>query len=219
MQKESFLSDFLFLGRMTIPIDDMVFSELDEPFDEIIPHWDYVATCDEIQSALTKKPEHREKLFFPGNAALHGIENGRVFLYLTDYSNNPLMKDPEGSVEVFRRGESVVIDPEAASEIRRRAESGEGITRIDITDIIFSEQPYQGQGKISVSRLALRSGKDMFHATYPNQVVALFEALHGDALYGTDGIGSKGIVHDSLTTPILVRQILVMMVDAMKLHM
>lgn len=148
--------------------------------------------------------------FFCGDGVFFGLEEMRQFMLLTDFPNNPLMKNPEESERLLAENRYFLQPPEAKA-LEELAQSGNGAVKIDLTGLklVGSESRHV----LEIDYSALVKGLDnavkrmdesplpekpLFQAVertaatqYGEFVTPLLGWILGKSPYGPDGLGAK----------------------------
>lgn len=159
-------------------------------FETSVPELERVHLISEIQSERLKRL--RDQCFYTGNGVAYGIKDSDVFLYLTDFSNNPLMKDPAAAARALLRHGNFFVSPADAASLEAKAQSGNGVSAFNLSSKVLQKhlQRYNNEfSYIEVSTAKLAEGRVAFKQEYGEEVTALFDSVHGDAIYGENGIG------------------------------
>ncbi len=156
-------------------------------FTALVPKFESLSLISQIQTDRLEDAKSRELCFYCGDGVTYGLRGQEVFLYLTDFANNPLTEDPEKASQELIRTHNFFVDISTASDLEAKA-SASNVVAFNLSELpIQKENDELGYVEVSTSKLA--EGKDAFRAQYGDKVAALFDRVHGDAIYGLNGIG------------------------------
>src|SRR3989338_937286 len=78
-----------------------------------------------------KERIHNEGLrnvgLYTGDGAAYGLQGQDVFLYITDFANNPLAKDPQEASRQLRSNHNFSVDKTTASGLEAKASASDGV--------------------------------------------------------------------------------------------
>ncbi len=154
----------------------------------LVPQFKSLHLISKIQAARLKQKELRNEWFYGGDGAAYGVKDNEVFLYLTNFANNPLAKDPQSASHELTKNHNFFVDKSTASGLEKKASSSNGVLAFALSGLLIQKENDEW-GYIEVSTSKLAEGKDAFRAQYGNEVAALFNRVHGNAIYGPNGIG------------------------------
>lgn len=148
---------------------------------------------DRLRLTVTDPPL-KPKQFYIGNGSCYGVNpEGHVIFYLTDFENNLSAKDPVRAQEEWAKNHNFFVDTEAAKTLEERAASKNGVVAFDLT-ALAEEGKLQGTDAeyrfIEVSTEKLKEGRGSFEREYGSAIADIFDAAHGQAIYGENGIGA-----------------------------
>ena len=162
-----------------------------DTFVALVPQFVSLNLISQNQADRLKDAKLRDEWFYCGDGAVYGLggKRGReVFLYLTDFANNPIAKEPEKASQELINNNNFFVGKPTASELEAKASSSNGVVKFNLSKLpIQKENDEWGYVQVSTSKLA--EGRDAFRAEYGNEATALFDRIHGQAIYGSNGIG------------------------------
>ncbi len=161
-------------------------------FAALVPQFKSLHLISEIQADRLKHPELGDMWFHCGDGVAYGLDGKDVILYLTDFANNPLTKDLERASQELIKNHNFFVDKSTASGLKAKASASNGVVAFNLSELHLQKESSES-GCIVVSTLNLAQGKLVFKIEYGDKVVALFDRVHGDAIYGSNGIG--GLLH------------------------
>ncbi len=159
-------------------------------FANLMPRFEDVHLISKLQSERLTNEALRNQWLYPGDGLGYGLKDANVMLYLTDFPNNPLMKNPEEVARELTSKKNFFFN---GADLEARATSQKGVVAFNLSLDGFKKhlQRYDNEfSYIEVSTAKLAEGRESFKQEYGNEVTALFDRLHGDAIYGTNGIGA-----------------------------
>ena len=66
-----------------------------DTFAKLMPRFEDVHLISKLQSERLTNEALRNQWFYPGDGVGYGLKDANVMIYLTDFLDNPLMKNPE----------------------------------------------------------------------------------------------------------------------------
>jgi len=164
-----------------------------DSFEVLMPQFEKVHLISQLQSERLTDEQLRNQWLYTGDGSVSGLKGDNVIFYWTDFPNNPLMKDPKTSAEALRRQRNFFVEPTYAKDLEAKAQSKDGVVAFNLSSPSLQRhlQKFDDESSyIGVSTAKLAEGREAFKQEYGEEVTALFDRVHGNAIYGENGIGA-----------------------------
>lgn len=176
---------------------------LNGTFARLMPKFEQVHHISKLQSERLTDKVLRDQWFYTGDGVVYGLRDNDVMLYLTDFPNNPLMKHLQIGVQSLMRCGYFFVNPTDAKDLEAKAASSSGVVAFNLSRMHL--QRFNNRScYIEVPTAKLAEGREAFKQEYGEEVTALFDRVHGNAIYGENGIGALLQKEDEKTTRISV---------------
>src|SRR3989344_2468027 len=102
-------------------------------FADVVPQFKSVSLISEVQSERLNNDELRKQWFYCGDGIVYGLKGNEVVMYLTDFANNPLMKDPKIAAQQLIQTQNFFVNPATGADLEAKAASGNGVTAFSLS--------------------------------------------------------------------------------------
>ena len=163
------------------------------------------STVSGIQSARygRKGEELKDLWLWAADGCGYGVNNGvnkdgDVFFYHTNAAENPGLKDPKGFARQVTGSGAFFLEPEQSKTLEAKANNrtdnsvvASNMSRLKRQGMLKTDKDNKGIVYVEVRTDVLIQGKESFREIYGDEVTNLFDATHGEAVYGGGGIGTE----------------------------